>query len=319
VGAAEAAVCGLLNAAVLTLLVCTAVAMARRAPVAWGAAARAARRHLRAALLLGAAVVLERTACLLPWGTPARLFATPAALGGIALDAARWAAVFAAVSLVAHAVEHARRARAGEAAGLALQASLARAELERTSAELRGLQLQVNPGFLYTALGAVASRMHDRPAEAERMVVRLADLLRRAMGGAGEEEVPLEEEVRALEPFLEVERIRLGGRLRTEWEVDDDALDALVPRSLLQPLAADAVARAEGGEGAARMTIAARRTGDWLELEVRGGAPAPPDAPGEGAAGARARLARMYGDGCSVEGGGARTVLRLPWHEEPWR
>jgi len=324
VGAAEAAVCGALNAAVLTLLVCTAVVMARRAPVTWGTAARAARRHAGAALLLGTAVVLELTACLLPWGTPARGFATPEALGDIARDALRWAAVFAAVSLVAHAVELARRARAGEAAGLALQASLARAELERTSAELRGLQLQVNPGFLFTALGAVAARMHDAPADAERMVVRLADLLRRAMGGAGEEEVPLEEEVRALEPFLEVERIRLCGRLRVAWEVDDEALDARVPRGVLQPLVTGAAARAAAREGASRVAVAARRSGGWLELEVRDdGVAAADGSAGDAAGTARTRLARLYGDGCAVEiegvtGGGTRAVLRLPWHEEPW-
>ncbi|HEV7587980.1 MAG TPA: histidine kinase [Longimicrobium sp.] len=317
VGAAEAATCGMLSAAALTLLACAAFVLARRAPAA--GAPGAVRRHVRAALLLGAGVALERHACAVAWGTPARLLATPAALGAIAAEAAAWMGVYGAVSLVAHALEYARRAQAGEAAELRLQASLARAELERTAAELRGLQMRVNPGFLFAALAAVAARIRPAPADAERMVVRLADLLRRAMVDTGTDEVSLEEEMTALEPFLEVERIRLGERLRLEWRVDDEALDALVPSALLQPLVAEAVDGAAAGcPGGAALAVAARRRGGWLELEVCGCT-----AGGPAAAETRARLARLYGDRCAVEvaaapEGGSRAVLRLPWHDEPW-
>ena len=339
VGAAEAAVCGAANAAALTLLVCTAFVLARRAPVAPGAGA-AVRRHARAALVLGAGMTLVRNGCGIAWGTPASSLAAPAALGRMAGQAVLWMGVYAAASLAAHAVEYARRGRLSEAAALALQASLARAELEHASAELRGLRMQVNPGFLFAALGAAASRVHTAPANAERMVVRLADLLRQAMRGGGEPEVPLEEEVRALQPFLEVERLRLDGRLRVEWTVDDEALDGYVPHMVLQPLVIDALG---GTADAGYVAVAARRRNGWLEMEVRGGgcgssagnAPAGSGAAAgdaaagngvaeeEGAAGIRAWLARLYGGGCVVqvgrmEGGGTRAVLRLPWHEEPW-
>ncbi|HEX6371111.1 MAG TPA: histidine kinase [Longimicrobium sp.] len=320
IGGVEAAVCGALNAGMLTLLVCTAFVLARRAPVAPGAGA-AARRHVGAALALALGMTLVRHACGIAWGSPLSSLPNPVWMAG---QAVMWMAVYAAASLVAHAVEYGRRGRVSEAAALALQASLARAELERTSVELRGLKMQVNPGFLFTALGAVAARVHRAPADAERMVVRLADLLRQAMSGGGEQEVPLEEELRALQPFLEVERIRLDGRLRVEWEVDDEALDAYVPHTVLQPLVVDALRRA--GDGAGCLAVAARRRGGWLEMEVRGGGCGAPAADGPGeedAAGMRARLARLYGAGCAVEvgrmeGGGTRAVLRLPWHDEPW-
>jgi two-component system, LytTR family, sensor kinase len=323
VGATEAAVCGMLSAAVLTLLVSMAFVLARRTPVAAGSAARAVARHARAAFLLGVLVTLERNACTVPWGTPLSLLATPGRVWAMAEDVVVWMTVFAGVSVIAHALEYARRARTTEAAALRLQASLARAELERTSAELRGLRMQVNPAFLFTALGAVASRVQQAPGDADRMLVRLADLLRQAMRGTGAQEVPLEEELRALEPFLEVERIRLGGRLRLEWAVDDEALDALVPHMVLQPLVVRGVGREPADEGEVFLAVGARRRGEWLELEVRDGVPADADGPaGDGAEEAGARLAGLYGARCSVEaapeGGGTRTVLRLPWHEEPW-
>ncbi|HEX5871603.1 MAG TPA: histidine kinase, partial [Longimicrobium sp.] len=323
VGVAEAAVCAGLNAAGLTLLLCAAFVLARRAPVAPGAAA-AARRHLGAALGLGVAMTLVRNACEVAWGTPLSSVTQADALAAMALESARWMGVYAVASFAAHAVEFARRGRVSEAAALALQASLARAELERTSTELRGLKMQVNPGFLFNALGAVASRVHRSPADAERMVVRLADLLRQAMTGGGEPEVPLEEEMRALQPFLEVERLRLDGRLRVEMDVDDEALDGYLPHMALQPLVMDALGRVPN-DAAGCVSVAARRRGAWLEVEVRGGGgSAETDPPAEEGAGEmRARLARMYGAGCAVEvgrmeGGGTRAVLRLPWHEEPW-
>jgi two-component system LytT family sensor kinase len=313
VGNAEAALCGVLNAAVLTLLVATAARSARHAQAA---GRREVARHAGAAVLLGAAAALEHGLCLVAWGTPAAVLARPDVLREMGRATLAGVGGFAAISLVAHALEYARRSRAGEAAGLRLQASLARAELRRTSAELRGVQMRVNPGFLFTALDAVASRVHHAPADAERMVVRLADLLRRAMSAPGQREVPLEEEIAALEPYLEVERIRRGGRLRVEWEMDDDALDALVPPTLLQPLVADALAAP--GDGEARVTLAARRAGEMLEIEVRGH-DASASMSADAVAETTERLARLYGPAAGVDGArGGIVVLRLPWHEEPW-
>jgi two-component system LytT family sensor kinase len=325
VGATEAAVCAMLSAALLTALFSAAFVLARRTPVVAGAVMRAVVRHARVGVLLAASVAVERNACTIPWGTPPSVPLSLSGVRGMLVETAVWTALFAAASLAAHAVEYARRARASEAAGLRLQASLARARLQRSSAELRGLRMQVNPGFLFTALGAVASRVHHAPADAERMLVRLADLLRQAMRGAGGQEVPLEEELDALEPFLEVERIRLGGRLRVERAVDDEALDALVPHTVLQPLLARAVGREPADDAEVFIGVYARREGEWLRVEVRdaGGAADVDAAEDGGADEVRARLARLYGGACGVqvarmEGGGTRAVVRLPWHDEPW-
>lgn len=325
VGATESVVCGGLSAGLLTALFSAAFVLARQTPVVAGSAVRAVLRHLRAGVLLGAAVGVQRNLCTIPWGTSPSVPLSLSGLREILLETAVWTALFAAVAVAAHAGEYARRARVSEAAGLRLQASLARARLQRSSAELRGLRMQVNPGFLFTALGAVASRVHHAPADAERMLVRLADLLRQAMRGAGGQEVPLEEELDALEPFLEVERIRLGGRLRVERGVDDEALDALVPHTVLQPLVARAVGREPADGAEVFIGVYARREGEWLVVEVRdAGGPLDADPAEDGGADeARARLARLYGGACTVqvsrmERGGTRAVVRLPWHDEPW-
>jgi two-component system LytT family sensor kinase len=322
-GPGEALVCGTLSAAMITLLVAGAFAMAGRAPLVAGARAHSLRRHARAALLLGVAGVLPRNVCTVFWGTPLAALATGPVLGRMAAEVVKAVFVFAILSLVAHALEYARRARMTEAAGLRLQASLARAELQRTAAELRGLRMQVNPGFLFTALGAVAARVHRAPAQAERMVVRLADLLRQAMAATGGQEVPLEEEMRAAEPFLEVERIRLGGRLRVVERVDDDALECTVPAFTLQPLLENAIrhAVAPHAKGAC-VTVEISRTDDAVEIAVDDDGPgadvsAVDGAPGLGLRAIRQRLRARYGDAArmtirTAPGAGFGVRIRVP-------
>jgi LytS/YehU family sensor histidine kinase len=237
------------------------------------------------------------------------------------------AAASAAVALLAHAIEYARRHRERQMVELRLQGELARAELERTSAELRTLTMQLDPHFLFNALHAAASLLRTAPATAEQMIVRLADLLRHAMSGAARREVALEEEIRTLQHFLEVERLRLEDRLQIEWAVDDDALDAFLPHMGLQPLVENAIEHAIAPAGEERLRIAARRTGRWLEVEVTAGRPdsglsaAGEALEGIGLSNTRARLAQLYGQEQSLDllpraGGGTTARLRIPWHED---
>ncbi|HEU0298716.1 MAG TPA: histidine kinase, partial [Longimicrobium sp.] len=238
--------------------------------------------------------------------------------------------VYAVLALVAHALEHARRYQERQLAGLRLQASLARAELDRTAAELRVLKLQLNPHFLFNSLHAVSALVHDAPAAAERMVLRLRDLLQSAAGRVGTQEVTLEEEVRTLEPFVEVEQIRLDGRLRVEWKIDGEARGACVPHMVLQPLVENAIKHGLAARpGGGCVQVHARRDGPWLRLAVRDDGVGLDAAAGRGAAGAgigtantRARLAQLYGDEFEMqmraaEGGGTEVSLRIPWHRAP--
>jgi two-component system LytT family sensor kinase len=276
--------------------------------------------------------------------------------GGPVMQVVAAMLLYAVIAGAAHAFEYARRYRQTQVAELRLQAELARAELSRTGAELRMLKMQLNPHFLFNSLHAVSALVSTQPADAERMVVRLSELLRRAMHSVATQEVALEEEIDGLRPFVEVEQIRLGGRLRVEWSVEDDALDALVPHMLLQPLVENAIKHGivpAGGAGLLR--VSARRDGEWLELAVRddGAGLEPPtsDGPsadvrvgresagergsvervpadgqvpsgGVGQGNVRSRLAQLYGSRFDLalvpaEGGGTVAVVRIPWHEEP--
>src|SRR5262245_45272131 len=112
------------------------------------------------------------------------------------------------------------------------------AELEKglVQAKLQALQMQLNPHFLFNTLHSISSLMHKDLEAADRMITRLSDLLRAALEGAGDQEVPLRQELKLLQLYLAIEQIRFGARLTVKMNVEPDTLEAQVPNLILQPL-----------------------------------------------------------------------------------
>lgn len=191
-----------------------------------------------------------------------------------------------------HGIEYYRRYRERE-----LRAS----ELEKllVEARLQALQAQLNPHFLFNTLNSISTLMHRDVAAADRMIVRLSELLRQALGSRGAQEVPLREELEFLRRYLEIEQIRFGPRLAVEIEAPPDTLELAVPNLLLQPLVENAIKhgiapRKQGG----RIEVRARRAGDRLQMSVTdngAGNSSHTRGSGLGLANTRARLEHLYG------------------------
>lgn len=221
---------------------------------------------------------------------------------------------FAGITVIVVALEHQRRAREKELRASRLEARLAEVQVQ-------ALRAQLNPHFLFNALNALSALIHSDPAAADRMVVRLGELLRAALDAGDAPEVPLRDEIRLVERYLEVMKVRLGERLRVEIEVEPGVLDAHVPNLLLQPLVENAVLHGIGGHpGAGRLRIAARRDEEWLMLEVRDDGPgiAPGAAERVGLGNTRLRLRQLYDDRHRIslerpEGGGTRVAIAVPY------
>ncbi len=175
-------------------------------------------------------------------------------------------------------------------------------ELEKrlAQARLQALQMQLNPHFLFNTLNAISSLMHKDVASADRMITRLADLLRHALDRTEAHEVPLREELALLERYLEIEKIRFGPRLTVRMEIEPAVLDALVPSLVLQPLVENAIKHGiERKARPGRIELRARERGGSLGIEVRDNGPGlPDDQPlheGIGISNTRARLQQLYG------------------------
>jgi sensor histidine kinase YesM len=159
------------------------------------------------------------------------------------------------LALVAVTYSHARMRREIEEA----RERAAALREEALRAQLRALQAQINPHFLFNAFNALAELTHDDPEVAEQLVGDLAHLLRYSLRSSAEGRVPLALELEATERYLRVEHARLGDRLRVTRNIDDTAADVLVPGLVLQPLVENAVQHA----------VASRRAGGTIDIEVR--------------------------------------------------
>ena len=172
-------------------------------------------------------------------------------------------------------------------------------------AELRALRAQVDPHFLFNSLNSIASLTGDDPQAARRMCLLLAGFLRRSLVLGARARVTLEEEIRLLDEYLAIEKVRFGERLAVARAIAPDALPAQIPPLLLQPLVENAVRhgiaqRLEGGT----LTLLARRDGTSLRLRVEN--PRDPERQGRRGAGlglenVRGRLRSLFGEGARLE------------------
>jgi len=187
------------------------------------------------------------------------------------------------------------------------QLRLAQATAAQRDAELRALRYQLNPHFLFNALNAVSALVaaHEN-RDANRMLGRVSDFLRATLAHDGRHEHALAEELALLEAYLEIEKVRLGARLRVSTRIGPDVLDAAVPYLLLQPLAENAIRHGiVPRQGGGQLDIGVTRVGEQLLVEVRndGAAPAAPGGGGIGLPNVAERLRGMYGPMHRIDAG----------------
>ena len=115
---------------------------------------------------------------------------------------------------------------------------LASAEIEARLAEaqLKNLQLQLQPHFLFNALNTISSVMYEDVRRADRMLAQLSDLLRRTLQTGHSQEVPLEEELQLVRSYIAIMEGRFGDDPQVRFSVDPDVMGALVPQLILEPL-----------------------------------------------------------------------------------
>jgi two-component system sensor histidine kinase AlgZ len=202
-----------------------------------------------------------------------------------------------------------------EAEGRALEARI----LTR-DAELKALRAQVNPHFLFNCLHSISALTSADAAKAREMCILLADFLRATLRLGGKETITLEEELTLVRGYLAIEKVRFGVRLRMEENLQQEAMELLIPPLLLQPLVENAIRHGianlpEGGV----IRLGAHRSQEDLSIVVENSFD--PEAPsslktGLGLANIQQRLRTRYGESASIsaraEGACFFVGLRLP-------
>ncbi|HET7505685.1 MAG TPA: histidine kinase [Kofleriaceae bacterium] len=223
------------------------------------------------------------------------------------------------------------------------EASLHAKELEHqralglaTEARLASLESRVRPHFLFNALNSAIALIPEDPRRAEKLLERLAGLLRFSLDAASAT-VSLGEEIRVVTDYLEIEQVRFGDRLRFAIDVPDELRGAMIPAFAVQTVVENSVKYAvSASKAGAHIAVRARRDGGRLRLEITDDGPGftgPIWLSGHGLDGLRARLDALYGStarlvapveraanapggGAGGAGGGAGVVIDLPAPQE---
>lgn len=114
-----------------------------------------------------------------------------------------------------------------------------RMQLRAKQAELDSLRARVNPHFLFNTLNTATALLHDRPDQAERVLLDMSDLFRAAL--SGKELSSLAQEVALTRRYLEIESLRLGERLSVDWQVPDELPAMPIPTLSLQAMVENAI------------------------------------------------------------------------------
>ncbi len=209
------------------------------------------------------------------------------------------------------------------------RARLERAERDRlmrdktlAEAELRALQAQVEPHFLFNSLANVSSLIRRHPDRAARLLERLTSLLRVSLSRTRRAAGTLGNELAVVRAYLDIQALRMSGRMTYELQVDPGLESVSMPPLLVQPLVENAVLHGiEPSAAGGRIVIHAEGAGDTVRIRVTdNGVGSHPGTTERvvGIASVRERLHAIFGERgrlvlTEMPGGGASVDLRIPW------
>jgi two-component system, LytTR family, sensor kinase len=272
-----------------------------------------------AGYVLGGALYAVACACLRwillpPWNSPAQHF-EHRSLHGLVASFSIFAELiwdYIIIVAAAHAYEYFKRARDQE---------LERAELQQALAtsELQALKSQLHPHFLFNTLQGISALIDTDKARAKTMVVKISSLLRTALQYGSSDLITFDEELKFVENYLDLEKMRLEERLELRWAIAPETRQLLVPQLIMQPLVENAILHGIACcRGGGWIEIVSWRAEDALEIRIRnsvGGRQR--EGMGLGLQNTRARLKHLYADEADIffdlgTNGVATASVRVP-------
>jgi hypothetical protein len=157
-------------------------------------------------------------------------------------------------------------------------------ELEKqlSQAQLKALQMQMEPHFLFNTLNAVTSLVDlGRNQEASETLAHLNTILRKTLQRSTPEKITFSQELQVVESYLAIQQVRFADRLRVKIETTPEALEGLVPCFILQPIIENAIRHGISRlEGDGLLETSVERIGDKLQLRVKDNGPGLTPSPG---------------------------------------
>jgi histidine kinase len=187
-------------------------------------------------------------------------------------------------------------------------------------AKLSQLQAQLRPHFLFNTLNTVSSLMQVDVVRADRLLTRLADLLRASLGAGSAMTVPLQQEINLLRLYADIMQERFVGRVKVDWIIAEGVSVIPLPSMILQPILENAFRYGiEQTTGVESIQVSATRGRDRLVVAIHNTGSTLLDGwrEGIGLANCRGRLRVLYGDAATLDlsnhaEGGVIASLSLP-------
>ena len=107
--------------------------------------------------------------------------------------------------------------------------------------ELATLKSQINPHFLFNTLNSISAKASTDAEGMRTMIAQLADMLRHVINDSKDDLIPLKEELQFVSDYIDLESVRMGDRLSTEFMVDQSLTKYLIPPMIIQPLVENAI------------------------------------------------------------------------------
>lgn len=156
-----------------------------------------------------------------------------------------------------------------------------RSEMETSlkEADLKALQAQINPHFLFNVLNTIGRlAMIEGADKTQEMVYAFSDLMRYTLRKEANDFVTIHEEIDYVKNYLSIQQVRLGERLSYHFDVDENLENVLCPFMTIQPFVENAINHAiEPNVSGGEINLTVRRSGEDVMITVRDDGPGIPD------------------------------------------
>ncbi len=155
---------------------------------------------------------------------------------------------------------------------LATQIKLAKVSREaklKSESELKALQAQVNPHFLFNSLNVIISACRIDPQQSRTLLRKLANIFRRTLK-RNVNQTTLTDEIEFCQDYLDIEKARLGERLEIRWDIEDNIMEYKIPPFIIQPLVENSLKHGiYPKEGKGLISIRVKKVNNLLKITVK--------------------------------------------------
>jgi two-component system, LytTR family, sensor histidine kinase LytS len=140
-------------------------------------------------------------------------------------------------------------------------------------AEIKALQAQISPHFLFNSMNVIGSLIRIDPAQARKLLISLSNFLRQNLTGTTAEITSLEQELKHVKAYLAIEEARFVDKLKVEYDIDDGSLSQMIPPLTLQPIVENAIKHGikdKNENCVVKITVAKQESGVAISVEDNG-------------------------------------------------